>query len=93
MPAAAICRYIDLNLLPSGATDTGQQLLDAGDVQTIVVLRILELLDQDPQCIRTVLEHRAHDATGVDRTIREKAHRHGLHYTELAPLLRQLPEK
>ncbi|MEW1982511.1 hypothetical protein AB0333_16525 [Citricoccus sp. NPDC079358] len=91
VPAAAICRYIDLNLLPAHTSPRGQQLIGAERAQTVVVLRILELLDQDPQHIRPIMERRAKNAIEVDRALRDQVRKHAPH-PELSPLLRQLPD-
>lgn len=90
VPAAAICRYVDLELVSPDGHTCGEAFFGVESITTIVVLRVMELADFGPQMIRTHLAARPLNPALADRALADMvAHRH-LSHPELPELLRQL---
>lgn len=92
VPAAAIVRYIGLNLLP-GADALDEDRIPRDQMEIIAVLRILELLDHSPQRIRMLLDDRQDDPVGFDCRLRQQVELHAANNAELALLQYQFPKR
>ena len=90
VPAAAICRYVDLDLLTVNDHRTGEDLFSRESVATIVVLRVMELANCGPHAMRMHPASRPHNPGIVDRALGEMVTHWDLSHPELPSLLRQL---